>query len=123
MNSKKLVVGIGEVLMDVFEDGEVTLGGAPFNVTYHLHQLLAALSMGEGLFVSAVGKDAWGSSILSAAASAGMSTEYLARVDHPTGSAMVFERDGGAGHGRSGKTVADLSVYTLNRCASPLFPR
>jgi len=28
------VAGIGEVLIDVFENGQTTLGGAPFNVTF-----------------------------------------------------------------------------------------
>jgi fructokinase len=83
--------------MDVFENGTATLGGAPFNVVFHLHQLLTALQMGEAVFVSAVGRDPWGRSIRSAAAAAGMSTDYLAEVDLPTGSALVFEHEGGAG--------------------------
>jgi fructokinase len=90
-------VGIGEVLKDVFENGDTTLGGAPFNVTFHIHQLLTGLSMGEAVFVSAVGRDALGSSIRSAVAAAGMSTEYMAEVDQPTGTALVFEHEGGAG--------------------------
>lgn len=97
MPSEICIAGIGEVLVDVFENGEVTVGGAPFNVTFHLHQLLAALSLGEGMFVSAVGHDSWASSIRRAAERAAMSTRYLAEVDRSTGSALVFERDGGAG--------------------------
>jgi fructokinase len=97
MSSKQCVVGIGEVLMDVFESGEATLGGAPFNVVFHLHQLLTALSMGEAVFLSAVGHDPWGRHIRSMVAAAGMSTEYLAEVDQATGSALVFESEGGAG--------------------------
>jgi len=30
-------VGIGEVLFDVFEDGNETLGGAPLNFAIHVH--------------------------------------------------------------------------------------
>jgi fructokinase len=97
MPSNQCVVGIGEVLMDVFEDGEVTVGGAPFNVTFHLHQLTQALSMGDAFFLSAVGPDAWGRQIRSAMTTAGMSTDYLAEVNRPTGSALVFEHQGGAG--------------------------
>ena len=97
MSRKHCVVGIGEVLMDVFENGQATLGGAPFNVIFHVHQLLAALSMGEAEFVSAVGRDAWGSSIRNAIAQAGMSTDVADEVDKPTGSALVFESEGGAG--------------------------
>ncbi|MGA2171038.1 MAG: PfkB family carbohydrate kinase [Terracidiphilus sp.] len=83
--------------MDVFENGETTLGGAPFNVAFHLHQLLTTLSMGEAVVLSAVGRDPWGSSIRSEMAAAGMSTNYLAEVDRPTGTALVFESQGGAG--------------------------
>ncbi len=97
MPSKKCVAGIGEVLMDVFESGQATLGGAPFNVAFHLHQLLTALSMGEAAFISAVGDDPWGRSIRSAVAASGMSARFLEVVNRPTGSALVFERDGGAG--------------------------
>jgi fructokinase len=83
--------------MDVFENGQVTLGGAPFNVIFHVHQLLTALSMGEAAIVSAVGPDVWGGSIRNAVAQAGMSTAWLMPVDKPTGSALVFESGGGAG--------------------------
>jgi fructokinase len=97
MSRKQFAVGIGEVLMDVFENGQATLGGAPFNVIFHLHQLLAALCGGEAVFVSAVGSDPWGASIRGAIAQAGMSTDWLKEVDKPTGSALVFENGGGAG--------------------------
>jgi fructokinase len=97
MLKKQCVVGIGEVLMDVFENGDATVGGAPFNVIFHLHQLLTALSMGESLFVSAVGPDARGKLIRSTIEEAGISTRYLAESTQPTGTALVFEHDGAAG--------------------------
>jgi len=97
MSRNHFAVGIGEVLMDVFENGQVTLGGAPFNVIFHVHQLLTALSMGEAAIISAVGPDAWGDSIRNAVAQVGMSTAWLIQVDKPTGSALVFESGGGAG--------------------------
>jgi fructokinase len=97
MSSSICVTGIGEVLMDVFENGEATLGGAPFNVVFHLHQLLKALALGEAYFVSAVGRDAWGRQVHAALAAAGMSSDFVAEVDHPTGSALVFEHGGSAG--------------------------
>jgi fructokinase len=93
----KCVAGIGEVLMDVFENGEATVGGAPFNVIFHLNQLMNALSMGEAEFLSAVGPDVWGRHIRTTLANAGISTDYLAEVRQATGSALVFEQDGGAG--------------------------
>jgi len=84
--------------MDRFDSGAVTLGGAPFNLTFHLHQLLAALDLGETAFVSAVGEDAPGDDIRSQVTQAGMSPRYLT-VDqsHPTGAARVFETPGEAG--------------------------
>jgi len=97
MPSNRSVVGIGEVLMDVFENGEATVGGAPFNVIFHLNQLMRALSRGEALFLSAVGKDAWGGHIRTTLAAAGISTRYLEEAELPTGSARVVTRDGGAG--------------------------
>lgn len=97
MCSSICVTGIGEVLMDVFENGQSTLGGAPFNVVFHLHQLLKALSMGEAYFVSAVGRDGWGRQIRTALADARLSSEFVAEVEHSTGSALVFEHRGGAG--------------------------
>ena len=56
--SKKLeFVGLGEALIDVFEDGTAFLGGAPLNVAVHAHHLLEPLQLGEGIVVSAVGDD------------------------------------------------------------------
>jgi fructokinase len=97
MPSERCVAGVGEVLMDVFEDGEATVGGAPFNVIFHLNQLIQALSKGEAFFLSAVGRDDRGCKIRASVAAAGISHRYLAEVDHPTGTALVFEQEGGAG--------------------------
>ena len=97
MEAKQCVAGIGEILMDVFENAQVTLGGAPFNVSFHVHQLLTALSLGEAVFLSAIGSDPWGQSIRAAVASAKMTGDYIAIVNKPTGSALVFEHEGGAG--------------------------
>jgi len=97
MPAKICVAGIGEVLMDVFENGQATLGGAPFNVTFHLHRLLRSLSLGEAAFVSAVGADPWGRTIRSAVRDAEMNARFLQVADRPTGSALVFESGGGAG--------------------------
>ena len=97
MLSDLCVVGIGEVLMDVFEDGQTTVGGAPLNVVFHLNQLISTLAKGEAFFLSAIGDDAWGRHIRSTLAREGISTRYLAEVDRPTGTALVFESGGGAG--------------------------
>lgn len=48
----------GEVLFDQFPDGRQVLGGAPFNVAWHLAAFGAAPR-----FISAVGADAAGAQI------------------------------------------------------------
>jgi fructokinase len=92
------ITGIGEILMDVFESGSATVGGAPFNVAFQAHQLLSASGRGRGDMVSAVGEDDWGRHILAAVKDAGISTEYIAvNAKHPTGIASVFVGGGEAG--------------------------
>jgi fructokinase len=71
----------GEVLFDHFPDGSRVLGGAPFNVAWHLQ--------GFGLapfFVSAVGADETGRDVLDRMKDWGMRTDGV-QVDasHPTG--------------------------------------
>lgn len=71
----------GEVLFDSFPDNTSVLGGAPFNVAWHLQ--------GFGLyplFISRVGVDARGEAVQSAMADWGMDLSGL-QVDaqHPTG--------------------------------------
>jgi len=84
------VVVAGEVLFDVFPDGD-RLGGAPFNFAYHLHGLGVS-----PLLLSRVGEDAWGRRIDAAMAARGLSTDGLQRdPDHPTGWVTVVL--GGAG--------------------------
>jgi fructokinase len=80
----------GEVLFDCFPDGREVLGGAPFNVAWHLQAL------GQSpLFVSRVGEDEKGRLIRDAMSDWGMRLEGL-QVDriHPTGRVSV-SLDGG----------------------------
>lgn len=65
------IVTIGEILWDLFPDGE-RLGGAPFNFSAH-----AARLGHEVLFLSAVGDDARGHAALQSASGLGLSTEFL----------------------------------------------
>lgn len=53
------VVVFGEVLFDVFPDGEKILGGAPFNVACHLKSLGI-----EPVFISKIGCDEMGDEVL-----------------------------------------------------------
>jgi fructokinase len=98
VTAKTQITGIGEILMDVFESGSATVGGAPFNVAFQAHQLLTANDRGRGDMVSAVGDDRWGGHILATVAGAGISTEYIrVNPEHPTGIASVFVGGGEAG--------------------------
>jgi fructokinase len=79
-NSLRPVI-FGEVLFDRFPDGSAVLGGAPFNVAWHLQ----AFGL-EPLFISSVGTDPLGSRIRAAMQGWGMDLSGL-QTDphHPTG--------------------------------------
>lgn len=86
------VVVFGEVLFDRFPDGP-RLGGAPFNVAWHLRGLGLAPD-----FVSRVGADPLGAGIRRAMAGHGMALGRLQEdPDHPTGQVKVT-LDGRGGH-------------------------
>ncbi|MEJ2181203.1 MAG: carbohydrate kinase [Gammaproteobacteria bacterium] len=71
----------GEVLFDQFEDGSSVLGGAPFNVAWHLQ----AFGM-QPLFMSRVGDDSYGRRIRDEMQHWGMSTAGLQKDStYPTG--------------------------------------
>ncbi len=81
---KKIYV-FGEVLYDCFPGGESVLGGAPFNVAWHLHAL-----GNQPQFISRVGTDALGDQIVAAMREWGMDTSAIQRdEDHPTGTVQV----------------------------------
>jgi len=80
----------GEVLFDHFPDGSVVLGGAPFNVAWHLH----AFGL-KPLMVSRIGHDELGEKVEAAMRSWGMDCSGLQRdPDHPTGTVEVQFDDG-----------------------------
>ncbi len=80
----------GEVLFDCFPDGRRVLGGAPFNVAWHLSAFGAAPR-----FISAVGDDADGKKVRQAMADWGMSEDGL-QTDpaHATGKVQVQFHNG-----------------------------
>ena len=75
----------GEVLFDCFPDGSRVLGGAPFNVAWHLQAFGA-----QPLLISRVGNDPMGRQIRDAMLQWGMDTSGL-QLDsaHPTGTVEV----------------------------------
>ena len=76
----------GEVLFDHFPDGSAVLGGAPFNVAWHLQ----AFGL-RPLFVSRVGNDAEGESVRWAMRQWRMEDAWLqVDADRPTGRVEVF---------------------------------
>ena len=71
----------GEVLFDCFPDGQEVMGGAPFNVAWHLQGFGAA-----PLFISRVGDDAQGAQVRDAMRSWHMDERGMQQdPDHPTG--------------------------------------
>ncbi len=79
MSDRPMVVGLGEVLWDVFPDGP-RFGGAPANFACHAAQLGAAASM-----VSAVGPVELGLLAINALEEKNVSTDHIAQTEFPTG--------------------------------------
>ena len=80
----------GEVLFDSFPDGATVLGGAPFNVAWHLqgfHQ--------QPLLISKIGRDSRGDAVLKTMDNWGMDIQGV-QIDpaHPTGAVNVSLNNG-----------------------------
>lgn len=104
----------GEALFDCFPDGSEVLGGAPFNVAWHL----AAFGVGP-VFISRVGEDAFGSRIDTAMRERGMSTIGLQRgPSHPTGTVQVSL----AGGEPTYEIVADRAYDHIDAARLPALP-
>ena len=83
-------LSVGEVLFDVMPDGTRVLGGAPFNVAWHLH----AFGL-RPLMITRVGTDDSGDEVLAAMKSLGMDTSGVQRDGaHPTGRVQVELSEG-----------------------------
>ena len=80
--SKKVIVGIGEILWDMLPSGKA-LGGAPANFAYHAQRLGE-----EGWAVSAVGDDPLGREILNIVDGKGLH-RIISVVGQPTGTVEV----------------------------------
>ena len=78
------ILGIGELLWDLFADGP-RLGGAPFNVTANLRRLGH-----DAAFVTAVGDDALGREALRTVEALGVEATFISvALDLPTGTVAV----------------------------------
>ena len=80
--SKKVIVGIGEILWDMLPSGKA-LGGAPANFAYHATRLGE-----EGWAVSAVGPDALGREIMDIVTEKRLKN-VISVTDRPTGTVQV----------------------------------
>ncbi len=84
----------GEALFDQFPDGQQILGGAPFNVAWHLQAFNQ-----HPCFISRVGHDATGDKIRQAMQAWGMTVENLQTdPDYPTGTVQVTINNGEPGY-------------------------
>ena len=89
MRSVPVVVGIGEILWDVFPEGK-KLGGAPLNFSHHCGQLGASAHP-----VSALGADAEGAEIRQILASKNLPDAHVQTdTAHPTGRVNVTLQNG-----------------------------
>ncbi|MDH3900902.1 MAG: carbohydrate kinase [Gammaproteobacteria bacterium] len=104
----------GEVLYDCFPGGQAILGGAPFNVAWHLQ--------GFGLtplFISRVGDDPLGHRVRDAMHTHGMDTSGL-QLDssHPTGKVTITL----SGNSHSFEIIPDQAYDYIDRGALPPLP-
>ncbi|MBM4207392.1 MAG: carbohydrate kinase [Gammaproteobacteria bacterium] len=80
----------GEVLVDRFPDGSAVLGGAPFNVAWHLQAFGV-----NPLFISRIGTDEAGGQIQAAMQSWGLTTDFIQHDSaYPTGQVQVSFNNG-----------------------------
>jgi fructokinase len=104
--NKTAITIFGEVLFDCFPDGAQVLGGAPFNVAWHLQ------AFGESpLFISCVGEDGEGEVIAQAMRRWGMEGSCLQRdARHPTGRVAITLKAGEPSY----EIVADVAYDFIN---------
>ena len=88
VGGQNIIVGIGEILWDVFPQGKV-LGGAPANFAYHVAQFGF-----DGYAVSAIGNDALGDEIIDNLSTKDL--KYLIeKTPFPTGTVKVTVDENG----------------------------
>ena len=104
----------GEVLFDRFPDGRQVLGGAPFNVAWHLQAFGAAPR-----FISAIGNDPLGEQIAAAMDDWGMDRSGLQwDPAHPTGTVEVSLEGGEPSY----EIVADRAYDNIDADGLPMLP-
>jgi fructokinase len=113
VDSERPVI-FGEVLYDCFPDGQAVLGGAPFNVAWHLQGFGLA-----PLFISRVGDDPLGHHVRDAMHNHGMDASGL-QLDsaHPTGKVTITM----SGNSHSFEIIPDQAYDYIDQGALPPLP-
>jgi len=84
LSKRHIVVGLGELLWDLFSSGK-QLGGAPANFAY-----ITSLLGDEGIPASRLGEDSLGTEAIRRLGELGLSIEFIQKdSDHPTGTVRV----------------------------------
>lgn len=105
MQQRRVIVGLGEVLWDVFPDGP-RFGGAPANFACSIAEL--AGDHVEAAVASSVGNDEFGSRALEELGGHGVDTRCLTQVDRPTGRVDVtLDASGSASYDFAADTAWD----------------
>ncbi len=78
------ILGVGELLWDVYPDGRKVAGGSPFNFAYHCHALGHPAQV-----VTAVGDDDLGRELRGVVRDLGLSDALIQTVPYPTGTVRV----------------------------------
>jgi fructokinase len=86
MSTRRTIVGLGEILWDVFPDGP-KFGGAPANFACTTAELTGEAA--DIYIVGAVGPDPLGREALELLANHGVDTAYVQLADYPTGQVNV----------------------------------
>lgn len=111
MNAPLTIVGLGELLWDLFPAGR-QLGGAPANFAYCSHLL-----GDNGTVVSRVGADELGNDIRESLATFGLSDDFVQTDDeHPTGTVKVKLDKAG----QPDFTITDPSAWDFLEWNAPL---
>ena len=114
------IVGLGEALFDVYEDGREVVGGAPLNFAVHANRLAKVIGKSAAI-VSRLGRDDRGSSLRRFLSDTGMATDLLQEdAHHPTGTVLVSLNSEGQASYEIVQNVAWDFMETagdLERCA------
>ena len=110
LSSRSTIVGLGEVLWDVFSDGE-RFGGAPANFACAVAKL--AQGQAEVCMASGVGRDELGRRAIASLAEHRVDASHVATVEQPTGTVTVeLGRDASASYEFAADTAWDNVLWS-----------